>query len=190
MCKRNPHQLFMRLVSLAQKFVVEVKVRLLALLHDLSVNNFAEIFFTGTKIIYLKLNDLFLPFNRNVTSIHFFIGLLDDYDALITTAVKISEFVKLLKDHLGKFNYKFPLPWAAFIKKLYQIYIYDDPLIKNNLPPFIDQVNINIYRVNILIQLQYPIDTKIHILEAFTVKKTFAFKRLGISTSRTSVFMV
>ncbi|OAD59262.1 hypothetical protein WN48_09528 [Eufriesea mexicana] len=112
LCKRNPHQLFMRLVSLAQKFVVEVKVRLLALLHDLSVNNFAEIFFTG---------------------------LLDDYDALITTAVKISEFVKLLKDHLGKFNYKFPLPWAAFIKKLYQIYIYDDPLIKNNLPPFIDQ---------------------------------------------------
>ncbi|KAK9306519.1 hypothetical protein QLX08_002885 [Tetragonisca angustula] len=111
--KRNPHQLFIKLVSLAQEFVVEVKVRLLALLHDLSVNNLAEIFL---------------------------IGLLDDYDALITTAVKISEFVKLLKDHLGKFNYEFPLPWAAFIKKLYQIYIYDDPFIQNNLPPFIGQL--------------------------------------------------
>lgn len=54
--------------------------------------------------------------------------------------MKISEFVKLLKDHLGKFNYKFPLPWAAFIKKLYQIYIYDDPFIQNSLSPFIGQV--------------------------------------------------
>ncbi|XP_043790535.1 uncharacterized protein LOC122713817 isoform X3 [Apis laboriosa] len=113
LCKRNPHQLFMRLVSLAQEFVIEVKVHLLALLHDLNVNNLAEVFLTG---------------------------LLDDYDALITTAVKISKFVKLLKDHLGKFYYKFPLPWTAFIKKLYQIYIYDDPFIQDNLPPFIGQV--------------------------------------------------
>lgn len=45
--KRNPHQLFIKLVSLAQEFVVEVKVRLLALLHDLSVNNLAEIFLIG-----------------------------------------------------------------------------------------------------------------------------------------------
>ncbi|XP_016916773.1 uncharacterized protein LOC108000733 isoform X2 [Apis cerana] len=113
LCKRNPHQLFMRLVSLAQEFVIEVKVHLLALLHDLSINNLAEVFLTG---------------------------LLDDYDALITTAVKISKFVKLLKDHLGKFYYKFPLPWTAFIKKLYQIYIYDDPFIQDNLPPFIGQL--------------------------------------------------
>ncbi|CAL7937736.1 unnamed protein product [Xylocopa violacea] len=113
LCKRDPHQLFMRLVSLAQEFVVEVKVRLLALLHDRSVNNLAEIFLTG---------------------------LLDDYDALISTALKIYEFVKLLKDHLGKFNCKLPLSWGSFIKKLYQIYIYDDPLIQNNLPPFIGQL--------------------------------------------------
>lgn len=38
----------MRLVSQAQEFVIEVKVRLLALLHDQSVNNLAEIFLTGT----------------------------------------------------------------------------------------------------------------------------------------------
>lgn len=47
LCKRNPHQLFMRLVSLAQEFVIEVKVHLLALLHYLSVNNLAEVFLTG-----------------------------------------------------------------------------------------------------------------------------------------------
>lgn len=118
-----------------------------------------------------------------------FVGLLDDYDALITTAVKISEFVKLLKDHLGKFNYEFPLPWAAFIKKLYQIYIYDDPFIQNNLPPFIGQVNKLVNYVKILIVLQCPIDRKIHIL-GFTVKETFALERLRISTTRPSVFVV
>lgn len=47
LCKRDPHQLFMRLVNLTQGFVIEVKVRLLALLHDRSVNNLAEIFLTG-----------------------------------------------------------------------------------------------------------------------------------------------
>ncbi|XP_076242087.1 uncharacterized protein LOC143184037 isoform X3 [Calliopsis andreniformis] len=109
LCKRDPRQLFMRLVSQAQEFVVEVKVRLLALLHDRSVNNLAEIFLTG---------------------------LLDDYDALISTASQISELVKPLKDHLCKFN----LSWDCFIKKLYQIYVYDDPLVQNNLPSFIGQL--------------------------------------------------
>ncbi|XP_076630622.1 uncharacterized protein LOC143346430 isoform X2 [Colletes latitarsis] len=109
LCKRDPRQLFMRLVSQAQEFVVEVKVRLLALLHDRSVNNLAEIFLTG---------------------------LLDDYDALISTASQISELVKPLKDHLCKFN----LSWDCFIKKLYQIYVYDDPLVQNNLPSFIVQL--------------------------------------------------
>lgn len=37
----------MRLVSQAQEFVLEVKVRLLELLHDRSVSNLAEIFLTG-----------------------------------------------------------------------------------------------------------------------------------------------
>lgn len=37
----------MRLVGQAQQFVVEVKVRLLALLDDRSVNNLAEIFLAG-----------------------------------------------------------------------------------------------------------------------------------------------
>ncbi|XP_032672363.1 uncharacterized protein LOC116844645 isoform X6 [Odontomachus brunneus] len=109
LCKRDPHQLFMRLVSQAQEFVLEVKVRLLALLHDRSVSNLAEIFLTG---------------------------LLVDYDALVSTAIQISELVKPLKEYLFKFN----LTWDCFIKKLYQIYVYNDPLVQNNLPTFISQL--------------------------------------------------
>ncbi|XP_070168941.1 uncharacterized protein [Polyergus mexicanus] len=109
LCKRDPHQLFMRLVSQAQEFVIEVKVRLFVLLHDHSVNNLAEIFLTG---------------------------LLDDYDALVATAILISELVKPLKEYLFKFN----LTWDCFIKKLYQIYVYNDALVQNNLPTFIGQL--------------------------------------------------
>lgn len=63
-------------------------------------------------------------------------GLLDDYDALISTASQISELVKPLKGYLCKFT------WDCFIKKLYQIYVYDESLVQNNLPSFIGQVNI------------------------------------------------
>ncbi|XP_015434786.1 PREDICTED: uncharacterized protein LOC107190491 [Dufourea novaeangliae] len=103
----DSEQLFMRLVSQARQFVVKVKVRLLALLHDHSENNLAEIFLTG---------------------------LLDDYDALISTASQISELLKPLKGYLCKFT------WDCFFKKLYQIYVYDDPLVHNNLSTFIIQL--------------------------------------------------
>lgn len=63
-------------------------------------------------------------------------GLLDDYEALVSTAIQISELVKPLKEYLFKFN----LTWDCFIKKLYQIYVYNDPLVQNNLPTFIGQV--------------------------------------------------
>ncbi|XP_011647175.1 uncharacterized protein LOC105433514 isoform X2 [Pogonomyrmex barbatus] len=107
LCKRDSHQLFMRLVSQAQEFVIEVKIRLFALLHDRSVN-LAEIFLTG---------------------------LLNDYDALVSTAILISELVKPLKKCLN-----FNLTWDCFIKKLYQIYVYNDALVQNNLPTFISQL--------------------------------------------------
>ncbi|KAG6795262.1 hypothetical protein HZU73_09714 [Apis mellifera caucasica] len=67
LCKRNPHQLFMRLVSLAQEFVIEVKVHLLALLHDLSVNNLAEVFLTGSE--YQRLVHRYLWFDKEMTVI-------------------------------------------------------------------------------------------------------------------------
>lgn len=49
LCKKDPRQLFIRLVSQAQEFVVEVKVRSIAFLMDRSEDNLAEIFLTGSK---------------------------------------------------------------------------------------------------------------------------------------------
>ena len=65
-------------------------------------------------------------------------GMLDGYDALISTALQISELVKPVEtEYFQKFN----LTWESFNKKLYQDYVYTDPLIQNKLPPFIGQVN-------------------------------------------------
>lgn len=47
----------MRLVSQAQEFVIEVKIRLFALLHDRSVN-LAEIFLTGNTTFRFKIFSL------------------------------------------------------------------------------------------------------------------------------------
>ena len=66
-------------------------------------------------------------------------GLLNDYDALVSTAIIISELVKPLKKCLN-----FNLTWDCFIKKLYQIYVYNDALVQNNLPTFIGQVKYSI----------------------------------------------
>ncbi|XP_033232159.1 uncharacterized protein LOC117183100 isoform X2 [Belonocnema kinseyi] len=110
LCKSDPHQLSMRLVSQAQEFVVEVKVQLLTLLHNQRINHLAEIFLTR---------------------------MLDGYDALISTALQISELVKPVEtEYFQKFN----LTWESFNKKLYQDYVYTDPLIQNKLPPFIGQL--------------------------------------------------
>jgi len=66
-------------------------------------------------------------------------GLLNDYDALVSTAIIISELVKPLKKCLN-----FNLTWDCFIKKLYQIYVYNDALVQNNLPTFIGQVKYSV----------------------------------------------
>jgi len=68
------------------------------------------------------------------------IGLLDDYDALVSTATQISELVKPLKEY-----FKFNLTWDCFVKKLYQIYVYNDALVQNNVPTFFRQVKGNWY---------------------------------------------
>ncbi|KAL0113937.1 hypothetical protein PUN28_011338 [Cardiocondyla obscurior] len=107
LCKRDSHQLFMRLVSQAQEFVIEVKIRLIALLHDRSAN-LAELFLTC---------------------------LLNDYDSLVSTAIFISELVKPLKKCFNS-----NLTWVCLFKKLYQIYVYNDALLQNNLPTFIGQL--------------------------------------------------
>lgn len=104
-----------------------------------------------------------------------YVGLLDDYDALVSAAIKISALVKPLKDYLFKFN----LTWDCFIKKLYQIYVYNDGFVQKNLPTFIDQVKLHV-RLEILLKL-FVIRQILMYTLAFTAEKTFAVKRLGIS---------
>lgn len=63
--------------------------------------------------------------------------MLDGYDALIATALQVSQLIKPVeKEYFQKFN----LTWECFNKKLYQDYVYTDPLIQNRLPPFIGQL--------------------------------------------------
>ncbi|XP_046488598.1 protein FAM193A isoform X1 [Neodiprion pinetum] len=110
LCKRDPHQLFMRLEGQAQDFVMETKVRLLDLLHIRNASNLAEIFLSG---------------------------LLDGYDVLLSAASHLSSLVEPLEnEHLSKFN----LTWDCLNKRLYQSCVYADPLVQNNLPPFIGQL--------------------------------------------------
>lgn len=64
-------------------------------------------------------------------------GLLDGYDALLSAASHLSSLVEPLEnEHLSKFN----LTWDCLNKRLYQSCVYTDPLVQNNLPPFIGQV--------------------------------------------------
>ncbi|KAG7200591.1 hypothetical protein KM043_001150 [Ampulex compressa] len=108
LCKTDPHQLFLRLVSQTQEFVIAAKIRLLALLRDHSVSNLGITFLTE---------------------------LCNNFDALVSIASKIFELVPL-KDHLCKF----PLAWDCFIKKLYQIYVFNDPWVQDSLPLFFTQI--------------------------------------------------
>ncbi|XP_031785346.1 uncharacterized protein LOC100114737 isoform X2 [Nasonia vitripennis] len=110
LCERVPYHLFMWLVGQAQEFVIGVKVQLLTLLYDRSIENLAEVFLTK---------------------------LLDGYEALLATAVHISDLLEpLQKELFSKVN----LTWSYINKSLYQNYVYSDPLIQNNLPPFIGQL--------------------------------------------------
>lgn len=47
LCERVPYHLFMWLVGQAQEFVIGVKVQLLTLLYDRSIENLAEVFLTS-----------------------------------------------------------------------------------------------------------------------------------------------
>lgn len=129
----------MRLVSQVQEFVIEVKIRLFAFLHERSVN-LAEIILSGQYCFSetnFEISLIKCKIFRDIKFIWVFynIGLLDDYDVLVSTAILISELVKPLKKCLN-----FNLTWDCFIKKLYQIYVYNDALVQHNLPIFIGQV--------------------------------------------------
>lgn len=108
LCMCDPHQLFQRLESQVQEFVIEAKVRQLELLH-------------GEK------DSPELP--------HLFItGLLDSYKKLMTAATQLIPLLEQLQnEHLNKFN----LTWKVLNQHLYQSCVYTDPLVQNNVPVFI-----------------------------------------------------
>ena len=65
------------------------------------------------------------------------LGLLEGYQKLCDAAQKVSPALTDLEErHLSRFT----LTWEVFNKHLYQLVIYTDPLIQNNLPIFISQV--------------------------------------------------
>ncbi|KAF7995204.1 hypothetical protein HCN44_004676 [Aphidius gifuensis] len=108
---KNPHLLFLMLVIQAQEFVVELKIRIMEPLEDNNLARIAEVFLTR---------------------------LLNGYDILISTAVRVSKLLKPLEErHLSNFN----LTWEFFNKKLYQNYIYFyEPTIRNKLPSVVCQL--------------------------------------------------
>nr|CAD7258739.1 unnamed protein product [Timema shepardi] len=110
LCVKDPHQLFQRLESQVQEFVIEAKVRQLELLHrEKQTPEIAQIFLTG---------------------------LLDGYEKLCLAAKQLMTLLHPLeKEHLQKFN----LTWEVLNKHLYQSCVYTDPLVQNNLPVYIGQ---------------------------------------------------
>nr|CAD7452856.1 unnamed protein product [Timema tahoe] len=111
LCVKDPHQLFQRLESQVQEFVIEAKVRQLELLHrEKQTPEIAQIFLTG---------------------------LLDGYEKLCLAAKQLMTLLHPLeKEHLQKFN----LTWEVLNKHLYQSCVYTDPLVQNNLPVYIGQL--------------------------------------------------
>ncbi|GFG32204.1 hypothetical protein Cfor_02029, partial [Coptotermes formosanus] len=110
LCARDPHQLFQRLESQVQEFVIEAKVRQLELLHrEQQTPELAQIFLTG---------------------------LLEGYDKLCLAAKQLAPLLQQLEtEHLQRFN----LTWEVLNKHLYQSCVYTDPLVQSNLPHYIGQ---------------------------------------------------
>ncbi|XP_069688836.1 uncharacterized protein [Periplaneta americana] len=111
LCARDPHQLFQRLESQVQEFVIEAKVRQLELVHrGPDTPELAQVFLTG---------------------------LLEGYDKLCLAAKQLAPLLQQLEsEHLQRFN----LTWEVLNKHLYQSCVYTDPLVQNNLPHYIGQL--------------------------------------------------
>lgn len=79
--------------------------------------------------------------------LHNLTELLDGYDALLSTALHISDLLEPLQKELLN---KVDLTWEQINKRLYQNYVYSDHLIQNNLPPFIGQVKPIHHKIQII----------------------------------------
>ena len=111
---RDAHQLYQRLEATVKEFVLEQKLKLVLLLQKEAKNpNLAQDFIRG---------------------------LLDGYERLCNASMQMAPIlIDLENEHLSKFS----LTWEVLNKHLYQHLIYFDPIIQNNVPIFISQVNVD-----------------------------------------------
>jgi len=108
---RDPHQLYQRLEAQLREVVVELKVKLVELLSKQAKNP--------------SLAQEFIQ------------GLLGGHDRLCEASKIIGPVLGDLEvNHLRRFS----LTWELLSKHLYQMLVYSDPLIQNNLPIFISQL--------------------------------------------------
>merc|ERR1719239_442549 len=108
---RDPHQLYQRLESQLRDFVMELRLRLVDLLQKQAKNpNLAQ---------------------------EFIQSLLGGHDKLCEAGKLVAPVLSDLEvNHLRRFS----LTWELLSKHLYQVIVYTDPLIQNNLPIFISQL--------------------------------------------------
>jgi len=108
---RDPHQLYQRLEAQLREVVVELKVKLVELLSKQAKNP--------------SLAQEFIQ------------GLLGGHERLCEASKIIGPVLGDLEvNHLRRFS----LTWELLSKHLYQMLVYSDPLIQNNLPIFISQL--------------------------------------------------
>jgi len=108
---RDPHQLYQRLEAQLREVVVELKVKLVELLSKQAKNP--------------SLAQEFIQ------------GLLGGHERLCEASKIICPVLGDLEvNHLRRFS----LTWELLSKHLYQMLVYSDPLIQNNLPIFISQL--------------------------------------------------
>ncbi|KAG8322481.1 hypothetical protein J6590_022931 [Homalodisca vitripennis] len=112
LCMCDPHQLFQRLESQVQEFVIETKVRQLELLKR-------------------EKDSPVLPYL-------FISGLLESYKKLMAAANELAPLLEQLQtEHLNKFN----LTWKVLNQHLYQSCVYTDPFVQNKVPECIAKLS-------------------------------------------------
>jgi len=108
---RDPHQLYQRLEAQLREFVLELKGNLVTLLQKQAKNP--------------RLAQDFIQ------------GLLGGHEKLCEACKLLSPVLSDLEvNHLRRFS----LTWELLSKHLYQLIVYTDPLIQNNLPIFVSQL--------------------------------------------------
>ncbi|XP_054264698.1 protein FAM193A-like isoform X2 [Macrosteles quadrilineatus] len=112
LCTCDPHQLYQRLESQVQEFVIETKVRQLELLKREK---------DSPVLAYLFIS-----------------GLLDSYKKLMAAANELAPLLEQLQtEHLSKFN----LTWKVLNQHLYQSCVYTDPFVQNKVPECIAKLS-------------------------------------------------